>query len=155
MALSRAHDLLTRRQWTRVGLGELLAQAVSPFAGEADPAIRMEGPDYTLSSRAALALAMVIHELATNAAKYGALSSSTGRVDVGWSVRPKDGADWLTLTWNEKGGPAVEKPRRTGFGSRLIERSIARDLEGKADLQFLPSGLQCTLSLPLAAIEPA
>lgn len=155
MALSRAHDLLTRRQWTKVGLRELLEQAVLPFAGESNAVIRIDGPDHTLSSRAALALAMVIHELATNAAKYGALSSPSGHVDVKWSVCPKNGADWLNLIWIEKDGPPVKEPSRAGFGSRLIARTINRDLEGSAELRFNPSGVQCTLSLPLAAIEPA
>jgi two-component sensor histidine kinase len=153
MALSRAHDLLTRRQWTGVGLRELLEQALSPFAGDADPAIRMDGPDHTLSARAALALAMVMHELATNAAKYGALSLPSGRINLEWSVGPNNDADWLTLKWLEKNGPLTEEPSRRGFGSRLIERSIGKDLGGKTELRFLPAGLQCVLAFPLAAIE--
>jgi two-component sensor histidine kinase len=157
MALSRAHDLLTLRQWGGVGLRELLEQAVSPFASDADSAIRMRGPDHTLSARAALALAMVIHELATNAAKYGALSMPSGRIDLEWSVAApsdrKDDADWISLNWIEKDGPPTQEPSRRGFGSRLIERSITKDLGGKAELQFKPSGLQCVLAFPLAAIE--
>jgi two-component sensor histidine kinase len=153
MALSRAHDLLTERQWAGIGLRELLNQVISPFASDADSAIRIDGADHTLSARAALALAMVIHELATNAAKYGALSLPAGRIDLSWSIAPNNGTAWLFLKWTEKDGPAVEAPTRRGFGSRLIERSISKDLEGTAELRFLPSGLQCNLSFPLAAIE--
>ena len=150
MALSRAHDLLTHHQWAGVGLRELLEQAVSPFAGgDADSAIRLGGPDHTLSAQAALALAMVIHELATNAAKYGALSVPSGRVDLVWSVRAKDGADWLFMEWLEQDGPAVKEPARRGFGSRLIQRTIDKDLGGKADIRFLPAGVQGTLAFPL------
>jgi PAS domain S-box-containing protein len=151
MALSRAHDLLTGSQWTGVRLRELLKQALSPFAGDADPSIRMDGPDRMLSARAALALAMVIHELATNASKYGALSIPSGRVDVSWSLELRNDAEWLCLNWTEKDGPAVEESRRRGFGSRLIERSIGKDLGGRSELRFAPSGAQCMLAFPLRA----
>jgi PAS domain S-box-containing protein len=154
MALSRAHDLLTLRQWGEVGLRETLEQAVSPFAGNADSAIRMQGPDHTLSARAALALAMVIHELATNAAKNGALSAQAGRIALDWSIAPRDRADWVSLEWIETGGPPVQEPERRGFGSKLIERSITSDLGGTAGFRFLPAGLHCSLAVPLAAISP-
>ncbi len=153
MALSRAHDLLTRRQWAGAGLREVLERALSPFAGEREPAIRTSGPDHTLSPRAALSLVMVMHELATNASKYGALSVPEGRVDLNWSIEARGDADWLSIAWVEGGGPLVEEPTRRGFGSRFIARSIATDLQGKADLRFLPCGLNCALSFPLAAAE--
>jgi two-component sensor histidine kinase len=155
MALSRAHDLLTHRQWAGVGLRELLEQAVSPFAGEAHPTIRMDGPDHTLCARAALALAMVIHELATNATKYGALSVPSGHVDLEWSVAANGDGNLLSLHWTEKNGPPTEEPTRRGFGSRLIERSIAKDLGGNAELRFVSSGLECILAFPLAEIARA
>ncbi|HEX4159865.1 MAG TPA: HWE histidine kinase domain-containing protein [Rhizomicrobium sp.] len=153
MALSRAHDLLTQRQWAGVGLRELLREAVSPFISDGESAIYMDGPDHTLSARAALALAMVIHELATNAAKYGALSLPPGRIELGWCVARSSDADWLSLQWIEKDGPPVEEPSQRGFGSRLIERSISKDLGGKAEMRFMPCGLQCVLAFPLEAIE--
>ncbi|HEV7691746.1 MAG TPA: HWE histidine kinase domain-containing protein [Hyphomonadaceae bacterium] len=153
MALSRAHDLLTRRQWAGVGSRELLEQALSPFASESDSAVRMDGPDHVLSAQAALSLAMVIHELATNAAKYGALSSPSGRIDLAWSIGSDGEAEALHLNWIEKDGPRVEEPTRRGFGARLIERSVGKDLGGKADMRFLPAGLQCELTMPLGAIE--
>jgi two-component sensor histidine kinase len=149
MALSRAHDLLTRRQWTGVGLRELLDQAFAPFAAEADPPIRMAGPDPMLSARAGLALGMVMHELATNAAKYGALSSPAGHVNLSWSLENKQEADWLVLNWVESGGPTVSEPGRRGLGSRLIERSIGKELGGESALRFLPAGLNCRLAFPL------
>lgn len=151
MALSRAHDLLTHHQWSGVGLSEILKQAVSPFLSETDSPIRMSGPDHTLSAQVALALAMVLHELATNAAKYGALSMPSGHIDLNWSVERKgDDDDWVCLNWAERNGPPVEEPGRRGFGSRLIERSIVKDLKGRADLRFLPTGLQCNLTFPIA-----
>ncbi len=151
MALSRAHDLLTRRQWTGVGLQELLDQAFAPFAGDTDPPIRTAGPDLMLSARAGLIIGMVAHELATNAAKYGALSSPSGRVQMRWSVDRKDDAEWLSLDWAETGGPTVAEPSRRGFGSRLIERSIGKDLAGETELKYLPGGFTCRLAFPLRA----
>jgi two-component sensor histidine kinase len=153
MALSRTHDLLTRRQWAGIGLRELMEQALSPFTSAADSAIRMDGPDLRLSAQAALALAMVLHELATNAAKYGGLSVPSGRIDLRWSIATQDDARWLELTWMEKDGPPVSEPARRGFGARLIERSIGMELGGKVELRFLSAGLQCFVTLPLAAIE--
>jgi two-component sensor histidine kinase len=149
MALAHAHDLLTRSQWSGVALRELLDQVLSPFLGEADPPVHMSGGKHILSSRAALALAMVVHELATNAAKYGALSVPGGQIEIAWRPERKGDADWLSLSWIETGGPAAHEPTRRGFGSRLIERSVAQDLSGRAELRFLPAGLQCELTFPL------
>jgi two-component sensor histidine kinase len=149
VALSKAHDLLTRRRWTGVGLGELLEQELAPY-GDADHSrIVMEGPELTLSARTGLALSMVLHELATNAFKYGALSAEGGQVKVVWALNAEGTKSILTLRWIESGGPSVEPPARRGFGRLLIERSITKDLGGKADLQFLPGGLQCSMCFQL------
>jgi PAS domain S-box-containing protein len=149
VALSKAHDLLTRRRWTGVGLGELLDQELAPY-GDADHSrIVMEGPELTLSARTGLALSMVLHELATNASKYGALSAEGGQVKVVWALNAEGTKSILTLRWIESGGPSVEPPARRGFGRLLIERSITKDLGGKADLQFLPGGLQCSMCFQL------
>ncbi|HEX5280937.1 MAG TPA: HWE histidine kinase domain-containing protein [Micropepsaceae bacterium] len=150
MALSRAHDLLTQRQWTGVDLRELLRQSLAPFMGDTNPPINIQGPDLILPARAALAFCMVTHELATNAAKYGALSTPVGHVSIEWTIATKDHQPWLSLHWAEKGGPAATPPTRRGFGSRLIEHSIRKDLAGEAELQYLPAGLQCRLAFPLA-----
>jgi PAS domain S-box-containing protein len=142
VALSKAHDLLTRRRWTGVGLGELLEQELAPYADADQSRIVMEGPELTLSARTGLALSMVLHELVTNAAKYGALSVEGGRVQVVWEPKEEGMKNILTLRWIESGGPMVEPPTRRGFGRQLIERTITRDLGGTADLEFLPGGLQ-------------
>jgi PAS domain S-box-containing protein len=149
VALSKAHDLLTRRRWAGLGLGELMEQEFGPYSDQDDARIVLVGPELTLSTRAALALSMVLHELVTNAAKYGALSIEGGKVRVGWSIELSDTGNSLALRWSERGGPAVEIPTRRGFGRRLIERTITKDLAGRADLQFNPGGLQCFISFPL------
>lgn len=151
MALSRAHDLLTQRQWVGVGLRELLHQSLAPFMGDTNPPIHFHGPDHILTARAALAFCMVVHEMATNAAKYGALSTPTGHVDIEWSVATREHQQWLSLMWIEKGGPAAKAPTRRGFGTRLIAHSIQKDLAGEAELQYLPGGLQGRLAFPLLA----
>lgn len=148
VALSKAHDLLTRRRWTGVGLGELLEQELTPY-GDADQSrIVLDGPELPLPARTGLALSMVLHELATNAAKYGALSAEGGSVQVAWALEGED-RNILKLRWIESGGPKVETPNRRGFGHRLIERNIGRDLRGEVALQFEPSGLQCSIRFPL------
>jgi PAS domain S-box-containing protein len=149
VALSKAHDLLTRRRWTGVGLGELLEQELAPYVDADQSRIVIEGPELTLSARTGLALSMVLHELVTNAAKYGALSTEGGRVQVIWMLEAEGTKKNLTLRWIESGGPTVAPPARRGFGRHLIERSITKDLGGKADLQFIPSGLQCFLRFQL------
>ncbi len=98
----------------------------------------------------ALALAMALQELATNAVKYGALSNLTGQVRIAWKVEQNDGQSCLHLEWAEKGGPPVQVPKRRGFGTRLIERSLAHDLGGTAQISFEPTGLRCTVHAPLA-----
>jgi two-component sensor histidine kinase len=151
MALSRAHDLLTQRNWTGVGLRELLDVGLAPYASESKSPIAMAGPEVILAARTGLALGMVFHELATNAAKYGALSSETGRLHLDWFIGGDDDVANLSLRWVESGGPTVTVPSRRGFGTRLIERSIMKDLGGKAELRFAPAGFECELSIPLPA----
>jgi PAS domain S-box-containing protein len=148
VALSKAHDLLTRRRWTGVGLGELLEQELAPYAEADQSRIVLDGPELTVSARTGLALSMVLHELMTNAAKYGALSTEGGRVQVAWRLEERTN-NILTLRWIESGGPRVQQPTRRGFGRHLIERSVTKDLNGTADLQFIASGLQCFLRLQL------
>jgi PAS domain S-box-containing protein len=149
LALSKAHDLLTRRRWTGMGIGELLEQEFAPYNDADESRIVLDGPELTLSARTGLTLGMVLHELVTNAAKYGALSAARGRVQVSWA-REDDGTKaMLALHWIESGGPTVETPTRRGFGRQLIERSITRDLAGKADLQFMPGGLRCSMRFEL------
>jgi two-component sensor histidine kinase len=154
MALSPAHDLLTRSQWTGMALRQLFEQAFAPYWEDVETPISLNGPDLILPAGTGLALAMVMHELATNAAKYGALSSPQGRVNVVWRAEMRGEKNWLSLTWNESGGPPVAQPSRSGFGTRLIQYSIGKELKGETSLQFLPEGLRGMLAFPLDGGEP-
>ncbi|MBV8687453.1 MAG: PAS domain-containing protein [Alphaproteobacteria bacterium] len=148
MALSRAHNLLTEQNWGGAALRRLVVDATEHLVGER-ARLDVEGEDVWLSPRAALALALAFHELATNAAKHGALSLEGGGIAVAWRT---DG-DRLRLEWKESGGPAVAPPQRRGFGSRLIERGLAADLGGGAALHFEPDGLLCRIEASLAAVR--
>ncbi|WP_134495738.1 sensor histidine kinase [Microvirga pakistanensis] len=150
LALSRAHDVLTRENWEGAGLREIIGQAAEPYSSSGKDRLHVKGPKVRLSPRMALALAMALQELATNAVKYGALSNLTGQVQIAWKVEQKDGQPCLHLEWAEKGGPPVQVPKQRGFGTRLIERSLAHDLGGTAQISFKPDGLRCTVHAPLA-----
>ncbi|MDZ4866465.1 MAG: PAS domain S-box protein [Alphaproteobacteria bacterium] len=147
LALSRAHDILTRQSWQGASLREVVDRALEPFQ-TADGRIRIEGADARLSPKQALALSMALHELATNAAKYGALSNDAGRIDVVWRVALDGGAE-LQLTWTESGGPPVAQPTRTGFGSRLVQRSLAQDLGGATSIEYRPQGVISVIKTPI------
>ncbi|MCO6385479.1 PAS domain S-box protein [Aliihoeflea sp. 40Bstr573] len=150
VALSNAHNVLTRESWEGAPLAEIIGQAILPFVQKQSPRIRAKGPDIRCSTKSALALAMALHELATNAVKYGALSGAVGEVTIDWSV---DGAaDLFKLVWQERDGPAVIPPSRQGFGSRLVGRSLAGELGGDVRLDFQPAGLICTITAPLDQI---
>jgi two-component sensor histidine kinase len=144
LALSKTHNLLTDAGWMSAALADVLRAELEPFG---EGRFRLDGRAVALSSAEAVALGLVFHELATNAAKYGAFSRPEGRLEVSWRV--KDAR--LTLTWREFGGPTVVTPDRKGFGSRLIERSLEGQLGGGAHLDFAPAGLICRIELPLAA----
>jgi two-component system CheB/CheR fusion protein len=108
--------------------------------------LKIDGPDVLLTPRAGLALAMAVHELASNASKYGALSTPKGRLAITWTT---DGSAALHILWTEANGPAVHPPARSGFGTTLIERTLGYELDGNVNREFLPSGLRCTIDLPL------
>jgi two-component sensor histidine kinase len=143
LALSQTHNALTDGHWAGAGLRQILDLELRPHGPER---VSLEGPEVHLPARMALSLGMVFHELATNAAKYGALSQD-GRLWVGWRRE----ADGLAFTWRETGGPTVATPTRRGFGSRLVERSILSELRGKLDLDYRPEGLVCTFWTPMTA----
>ncbi|HEU0155253.1 MAG TPA: PAS domain S-box protein [Stellaceae bacterium] len=149
LSLSQAHELLTEAKWEGASLRALMRRGLEPWLGERTR-IAFDGPDVRLGSKAIVALAMALHELATNAVKYGALSTPSGNVRVTWEVTPGS-PDRLRLQWAETGGPPVSPPARRGFGSRLIERGLALDLGGEARLDFATSGLVCTIEIPLNA----
>jgi PAS domain S-box-containing protein len=153
-ALARAHDVLTGENWEGAGLREIVTEAVSPYRHEREDRFRIVGPDARLSPRMALAIAMALQELATNAVKYGALSDEVGQVEIAWSIDGGSVGPRLRLAWRESGGPPVEAPTRRGFGTRLIERSLAQDLHGEVNIDFASTGLVCTLIAPLTADEP-
>lgn len=153
-ALAAAHDILTRTQWQGAALDSLAADALAPLR-PADPArLSLAGPPVWLPPRAALSLALAFHELATNAVKYGAFANEAGRVAVSWTVDEQAaGPLRLGIRWAETGGPPIAgPPARRGFGSRLIERSLAHDLGGSARLEFRPEGLVCIIE---AVLTPA
>ena len=151
-ALAAAHDVLLQNSWTEAGLQTLVENAARLHASgpPGETRLRIEGPDVTLAPQAALSFAMVLHELGTNAVKYGALSTQAGHVEVRWSVT--DG-EQLQFRWSEHDGPAVRTPSRQGFGSRLIQRSLAADLQATVDHAYPPEGVVLTLSAPLAALQ--
>jgi two-component sensor histidine kinase len=149
IALSRAHNVLTEENWQGASLKDIVMQAVAPYRHEVESRVQVSGKDVRLSPQTALALAMALHELATNAVKYGALSNDTGEVRITWAVNPGADGPHLHLAWAESGGPPVSIPTHRGFGTRLIERSLAQELQGKVRLTFEPTGLVCTLEAPV------
>jgi two-component system CheB/CheR fusion protein len=151
IALSRAHDVLTRENWDGANLRDIVAQAVEPYSSRGENRLHFKGPDIRLSPRMALALAMALQELATNAVKYGALSNEVGEVWITWSVNQTDREKRFRLRWEERAGPAVSPPARRGFGSRLIERSLGQDLNGEVALEFAPEGVICIIEGDLLA----
>ncbi|MGJ3264934.1 MAG: CheR family methyltransferase [Salinarimonas sp.] len=150
-ALAGAHDVLTSECWEGADLAEIVRVAVDPFdpAG-ADARLHVEGPHVRLDPRGAVAIALALHELATNAVKHGALSVQAGRIAVTWEIGGEDGTRRLRLRWQERGGPPVSPPGGRGFGSRLIEHGLAAELQGSASLRFEPDGLVCEVDAPLA-----
>jgi two-component sensor histidine kinase len=150
LALSRAHDVLTRENWEGANLAEVVREALAPYQVHGEKRLHIKGPDLRLTPRMALALAMALQELATNAVKYGALSNKSGTIEVAWTVRNGAAPPRLFLQWTEAGGPPVIVPSRRGFGSRLIERSLAQDLDGQVEIAFAPTGVVCTVDAPVA-----
>ncbi|MDB5724518.1 MAG: hypothetical protein JWQ16_1272 [Novosphingobium sp.] len=147
--LASAHDVLTRENWGGAELVDIVNDTVKPHAGGRNR-FEIDGPPVRLDPSAALSIAMALHELCTNAAKYGALSSDTGRVAIIWRLEGLGGDRRLRLSWSESGGPTVHAPQHKGFGSRLIERALARELNGKVVLEYEASGVVCTIDAPMA-----
>jgi two-component sensor histidine kinase len=147
-ALAAAHSILTRTKWESMPIQDIAAEAIRSCE-VARRRVRVSGPDLRLGSRAAIAVALALHELCTNAMKYGALSAETGQVDLEW--RSFAAPPSFEISWRESGGPPVVPPKRRGFGSKLIERVLAQDIDGEATLVFQPTGLVCTIKAPLPA----
>lgn len=151
IALSKAHDQLTLHHWESADLRELLSAAFTPYGAGPDRIV-LRGEDLLLRPRAVLTLAMAFHELITNAAKYGALSAPGGGIEIQWQPVDEGGRPMLRIAWMERDGPPVAEPAQRGFGSRLIEGSIAAELRGRARLTFAPEGLRCEMAIPLEEV---
>lgn len=145
-ALSSAHDTLSRENWSGADLADIVQQGLM-ICGEDHERVVVEGPPVTLPVNATVSLVMVLHELATNAMKYGALSGDKGDVHVRWDVDAE--GEWLTINWLESNGPKVTKPTRRGFGSRLVNEAVPRQLSGKVQTDYDPDGVRCAIAIPL------
>jgi PAS domain S-box-containing protein len=149
-ALAATHDALTAESWTGADLHDLVAAGVGALDQNA-ARVSIEGPPLRLPARVAVSMTMALHELATNAVKYGALSTPLGRVEVRWRVEPATDAAGprLRLVWRERGGPPLAPPSRRGFGTRMLERALAADTQGRVSLDYAPEGLTFELEAPL------
>jgi two-component sensor histidine kinase len=150
-ALSRAHDQLTRERWECAELSSLIQEIFAPYRSSLGDRVWLDGSPVRLLPKAAVTLAMILNELASNAAKYGSLSVPTGRLDVSWSIAYRDGGRSLLIGWRETDGPSVREPEQRGFGTRFVERGIRQQLQGTAEIDFDPAGVRCTISIPLPA----
>jgi PAS domain S-box-containing protein len=150
-ALASAHDLLTRGGWEGATLADVISGVLAPFSASGRPqAVVARGPEVRLSPNAAVTLSLAFHELATNATKYGALATAHGRIDIAWRFDASSGPEVLEVDWIETGGPAVTEPQRRGFGSRLVERALAREFDGTAQIRFPRTGVECRMRLKLS-----
>ncbi len=150
LALSRSHDLLTRENWKSAGLHDVVLTALEPFGvtGGRAERIVIKGANIRFPPPAALALGIAFNELATNAMKYGALSNEAGSILIEWKIERALDGDRLLLCWQERNGPPVMPPSRKGFGSSVIERGLAHELQGTTHLDYRPEGLVCTMNIP-------
>jgi two-component sensor histidine kinase len=149
LTLSNVHSLLTDESWESAELLGVIRASLRPYLGGARERISFDGPDLRLRPKGAVALSMALHELGTNALKYGALSVDGGSVSLSW----RTGDSRFRLRWEERDGPAVSPPGRTGFGSRMIQRGLSAELQGEAHIDFRPAGVVCTIDAPLDAIR--
>lgn len=147
-ALAAAHDLLTRHNWSKVSVTEVVGRSLRLFDEIRPGRIHVDGPDAMLPAAKALLVAMALHELGTNALKYGALSNDAGEVTLRWKSEARGGREWVDFVWTEAGGPPVAAPTRRGFGSRMVERAL-RSERGQAEIRFDAAGVRCTIRLPV------
>jgi two-component sensor histidine kinase len=145
-ALSATHDILSQSDWTEAAIGEIVRSELAPYIQSGEGQILMDGPPVSLAPNDALSLGLAVHELATNAAKYGALSVPGGSIAVDWRLIASDLAE---VRWRESGGPQVEPPTRRGFGLDLIEKVVSHELRSRVVLDFAPGGVECVLQVPV------
>lgn len=150
-AVAERHQLINREGWKSVGLDSLLSAELRPYAAPDGSNLELEGAPLRISAAAATSLGLVLHEMATNSAKYGALSSASGRLAVSWHA--DEGADALNIVWDERGGPVVIPPRRKGFGTSLVQRVLTSQLGGDLQAAYPPAGFQTHIRLPLGNIR--
>lgn len=147
-ALTKAYELLSGRSWQDVLLADVLAEELRPFMSSGRTNIVMSGPEVALDARGALAVGMAIHELTTNAIKYGSLSVGEGDVSIVWQIEAHEDGPHFVLEWTERNGPPVEPPQKRGFGMLLIERGLSHDMAGEAQIIFAPEGVRARLRAP-------
>jgi PAS domain S-box-containing protein len=151
-ALGVAHDLLTRSDWEGAALREVVRLTFAPYEGlSAEQRWTIEGPAIWLAPNEAVTLSLVFHELATNAAKFGALSNACGRIEVRWDLDRETTPAQVAILWRESGGPTVSPPAAAGFGSKLLARAVSHELGGKTEVDFAAAGVACRLRLPISA----
>jgi two-component sensor histidine kinase len=155
LSLSRTHDLLVENAWRAAPIRDILCSELGPYDDGAGTRVLLAGPAVELSAELAVPIGMAIHELTTNAAKYGAFSTPRGWLEVEWDVRGLDGGRRLRLSWTEHDGPPVEKPSRKGFGSSLIQRLLTMQCKAEIDFDFDRPGLRFRMSVPLVRPAPA
>lgn len=149
-SLAAAHDLLLRDEVDGADIGDIVHRALHTFDDGAGAVVDIDGPALRLEPSVTLAFSMALHELATNAAKYGALSVPGGRVEIRWQLSAADdGHRDFTFVWQEQGGPPVTEPARTGFGSRMIDRMMAKHMRGEAKTGYLPEGVRFSITSKL------
>jgi two-component sensor histidine kinase len=154
-AMGEAHAVIMKDQWQTANLAEVVRASIQPFDSPTSSPFRVSGPDAVMQSKAALAIGMALHELCTNAAKYGALSTDAGIVRIDWSIEQGADANSLVLRWAEIDGPAVKPPERSGFGSLMIERMLGSQIGGEVVTDYASTGLVCTITMPLSNVGDA
>ena len=150
VATAPNHDLLASANWGTVSLRPLIETALEPYLSEDKANVLLDGPEIRMTANGATTLGMILHELVTNASKYGALSVAGGRVEISWgpvTLKPAD-EPVVQLKWVENGGPPVETASPAGFGTNFITRSAEYEMTGKADLELAPDGVRCTITFP-------
>ena len=150
-ALSSAHSILALENWDGASLSTVIRLSLDPYRSPGGERFSVDGPELRFDAKAVLAVSMAVHELCTNAAKYGALSQPGGRVSIRWSV----GDDRFRLSWEETGGPPVAPPTKRGFGSAMIEQVLTAQLDADVNVDFRVTGLMCTIDAPLGRVEEA